>query len=275
MTAKGIVYVNGKFFPAARAALPVSDLTIQRGYGANDVFRTYNRKPFLLEEHLKRLKRSTELMMMRNAPSPQRIKKIVTEGIRRVPGELLIKIIVTGGPSNHITPLGKPGLLVYFLPFHGHPESHYRKGFRMMTTRALRTLPDAKSIDYFAAVMAQIRADRTGFDEAIFYDGRRLLEGTTFSIGVIQGRNLIVPKRGTLDGITMRAVIRVAPRAGLRVMRRDITFADLKKADEMISTSTIREVLSVVCVDKIKIGAGRPGPYSTRLRAEFQKYAQK
>lgn len=275
MASKGIVYVNGKFYPADKAALPVSDLTIQRGYGVNEVFRTYNQRPFLLAEHLRRLDRSMRLLMVKNPPSMRKIRKIIAAGLRKSHGDTLVKIIITGGPGKFITPVGQPGLLVYFLPFSGHPEADYKRGFRMMTTKALRTLPEAKSIDYLMAVVGQIEAARRGFDEVIFTDGGRLLEGATFNIGVIRGRVLIVPKRGVLKGITMLVTLHIAHRAGLRVHRRDITFTDLKRADEMISTSTIREVLPVVRVDNIVIGSGKPGKYARMLLEEFREYAKR
>lgn len=271
----GFVFINRKFVPVNKAALSVMDLTVQRGYAAFDVLRTYGRQPFLLDEHLRRLENSAKMMGMKNYAPAAEIRRVIAAGMKKTRGDTLIKILLTGGTGDHITPHGRSDLVVFFLPFRAHPESHYQKGFRMMTAKLQRVLPLAKSVDYFPAILAQLKAEGRGFDEAIFTDGQRVLEGTTFNIAVIRGRDFITPKKDVLEGITMLAVLRLVPRLGLRVVRRDLKFQDLRRADEMISTSTIREVLPVVQVDKIRIGAGRPGKYAKLLLKEIRKYATK
>ena len=59
-----ICYINGIFASLDEASLPVQDLAILRGYGVFDFLRTYNGKPFKLQEHLRRLENSAKLILL-------------------------------------------------------------------------------------------------------------------------------------------------------------------------------------------------------------------
>ena len=49
-----IYYLNGKFIEQSKAFIKVNELGLLRGYGIFDYFRTYDQKPFHLEDHLGR-----------------------------------------------------------------------------------------------------------------------------------------------------------------------------------------------------------------------------
>src|SRR6266481_5229844 len=51
-------YVDGHWVHPNDATLSINDLAVLRCYGVFETLRTYNRRPFCLEEHLERLYRS-------------------------------------------------------------------------------------------------------------------------------------------------------------------------------------------------------------------------
>ena len=55
-----IYYVDGRFLEAEKAVIPVDDLAVLRGFGVCDIMRTFDRQPFLINEHIQRLKNSAE-----------------------------------------------------------------------------------------------------------------------------------------------------------------------------------------------------------------------
>jgi branched-chain amino acid aminotransferase len=57
-----IFYLNGKFLDEKEAKISVYDLGLLRGYAVFDFLRTYNQKPFYLDDHLKRLLNSAKLI---------------------------------------------------------------------------------------------------------------------------------------------------------------------------------------------------------------------
>ena len=57
---KGAVYVNGTIASANQAVVPVYDHGFLYGEGVYETLRTYNRVPFLLDRHTRRLRASAE-----------------------------------------------------------------------------------------------------------------------------------------------------------------------------------------------------------------------
>ena len=91
-----IYYIDGTFVSAAEAVLPVSDLAVLRGYGVFDFMRTYGGRPFQLEAHVKRLKNSAQLIGLSCPWSPQEIKDIVEETLKRIDGCSRVLDVGTG-----------------------------------------------------------------------------------------------------------------------------------------------------------------------------------
>src|SRR4029079_9142888 len=58
MPLHGAVYVTGRISPAEAATVPVYDHGFLYGEGVYETLRTYNRVPFLLDRHIRRLRAS-------------------------------------------------------------------------------------------------------------------------------------------------------------------------------------------------------------------------
>jgi len=74
---------------------------------------------------------------------------------------------------------------------------------------------------------------------------------------------------GILEGITRKAVIEVARKAGIQVQEVSITRHDVYIADECFLTGTAAEVIPVVKCDGRSIGNGKPGPVTRHIREGF------
>ena len=72
-----------------------------------------------------------------------------------------------------------------------------------------------------------------------------------------------------LSGITRAAVRALAAEAGIAVEERAFTLAEAQAADEAFATSATAFVMPVVEIDGVKVGDGRPGPLTRRLRALY------
>ena len=59
-----IFYVDGEFVDSEAAQVPADDLAVLRGYGIFDFTRSYGGRPFRLDDHLQRLQRSAELILL-------------------------------------------------------------------------------------------------------------------------------------------------------------------------------------------------------------------
>jgi branched-chain amino acid aminotransferase len=189
--------------------------------------------------------------------------------------ESLIRLYVTGGDTDGFVPAGKSRLLVLVDAARIFPASHYKKGVRIKTSRLNRPIPPAKTVDYTAGIRETILAKREGFHEVAFADRKgNLLEGTQFNVIAVRGNQLVSPDRGILPGITVERVLKLGRKEGFSIRRSPISPALLKRADEVLITSTNREVMPAVFVDQIRIGSGSPGPVSRLLHQRYLESAE-
>src|SRR6266487_5135228 len=91
-------YVGGQWVHPHEATLSINDVAVLRGYSAFESLRTYNRRPFHLEEHLERLYRSAQLIELDIPYSRHAITEIIYKVIaRNAYVHASIRILVTGG----------------------------------------------------------------------------------------------------------------------------------------------------------------------------------
>jgi len=265
-------YVDGRFVPPEQAVIPVDDLAILRGIGVFDLLRTYAGKPLFLKEHVQRLIDSANQTGLDLPWSHAEICRIALETLGRNDlEEANIRIIVTGGSSpDFITPQGKPRLLVLVTPLPKLPAEWYEDGAKVVTLRAERRIPGAKSIDYLPAAMALRQGKVRGAVEAIYIDRNdHALEGTTSNLfAVIDGR-LVTPGSGILSGITRKVVLDLAT-AFVPIDIRDLARNELLRAQEVFITGTNKGLVPVVQIDETIIGDGRPGRVTRSIMAALR-----
>jgi branched-chain amino acid aminotransferase len=262
-----IYSIDGKFVPADQAMLPVDDLAIIRGIGVFDLLRTYQGKPYFLEEHVTRLLHSAREVNLALPWSHEQICRTALETLARNSlDEANIRIIVTGGSSpDFMTPSGKPRLLVLVTPLPKLPAQWYSRGVKVITVNVRRNHPGAKSINYLPATMALHAAKARGAVEVLFLDDNdNVLEGSTSNLFAFVHGRLATPGQGILFGITRKVVLEMAARH-YPVEIRDLPRTELLKAQEVFITGTNKGLVPVVQVDDCKIGTGRPGAETANI----------
>jgi len=272
--------VNGQFIPAGEAGVPVGDLGLVRGYGVFDVLRTYDRIPFALDRHLARLQRSAEQIDLPLPAPPAELEQLVHECLARNAAverglDVTVRIIVTGGVSQgFMLPDGKPSFMVLIAPVRAVPTHLYSEGASLITADIPRFMPTVKSINYIPAILGQKQARKAGAVEALYCTREGVIsECTTSNFFVVRGGKLITPDQDVLGGITRNVALELAADLG-DVYLRPILRQELGEIDEAFITSTTKEIMPVVRIDDIRIGSGRPGPYTQRLAELFHSYTR-
>lgn len=268
-----IWFLNGRYFPHQKAKIPVNDLAVLRGYGVFDFLVTYNKRPFLLDDHLDRLFNSARQINLKIPYSKKQLKSFVLETISKNRGpSFTVKIFVTGGiSSSNIFPEGKSNVAILVEKRTPYPKSCYQKGIKLKSFQYLRFAPGVKHINYLPAVVIGKKAHQKGFLEVLYIWQKQILECTRSNFYIIKNKTLITPKENILHGITKKVVLKLAKKI-LKVAEKPIHIKSLKNADEALISASDKEIMPVVQIDNLKINQGKPGKYTKELIKVFHNY---
>ncbi len=256
-----IVFLNGKFLDGAKARVSVFDHGFLYGDGVYETLRTFDGQVWNLAEHLKRLKSSCNLIGIKLPWSAKQIGEWVSETVQRNGSkEARIRITITRGENGFdFVSCKKPTILIQAQVLMQQPDAVYKKGVAIVTFKAQRFLPEAKSISLLPMVMGKRYSKRKNAYEAVFVDDDYVLEGTITNIFIVRDGVLWTPKQNVLAGTTRAALLKIAKNNGFTAFLRDFKIRDLYLADEVFLTNAPKGVIPVVRVDGQKIGNGKPG----------------
>ena len=258
------VSVNGELLPVSQASLLVSDLSIQRGYGIFDFFKTLNGRPMFLEAHLDRFYHSAARMRLEVGKTREELGAMIMALQHRnnLP-DSGIRLTLTGGYSADGFSPARPNLVITQQPLSLIPVPELTKSIRVVSYPHRRQLPDVKTIDYLMAVWLQPYMVQHGGEDILYHSDGIITEcpRSNFFIVTAEG-GLATPVRDVLRGITRGKVLELA-RERFPVEERDITLGELRTAKEAFVTSTGRHILPVSQVDDVVIGG--PGPVTRWL----------
>ena len=260
-----------------KATISINDVAILRGYSVFESLRTYDRRPFHLDQHLTRLYHSARMIEMEIPWSGKHIADVVREIIaRNTYQHAAIRLLITGGESEDgMLPSGEPILVVLITPLGERDMERFAKGCKLITTKLQRTAPEAKTANYIAAIRALKEAARRGAADALFVNEREhVLEATRSNFFIFRGDILITPRRGILIGITRNVVLELA-RNTFPIEERPILLEELAIADEAFITSSSKEITPVVQIDDLIIGDGKPGQHTYQLEQLFIEMVQR
>ncbi|HEY8038467.1 MAG TPA: aminotransferase class IV [Polyangiaceae bacterium] len=279
------IMIDGVLREPADATVSVYDRGFLYGDAVFEVLRTYGGKPFALDEHLARLRRSAERVHIALPVDESTLRDEIAAAIEAGGNdESYVRVVVTRGtgplsldPDTATQPL-RVVLVDRVVP---PPKDVYARGIALVTAHARRPTDDtaasgAKVTNYLANLLALREAKLRGAQEALLVDAREhVVEGASSNVFIVEHGRLATPPEsaGILAGITRAHILAAARDLRIPVEEREVSLHRLYRADEVFITSSIREVLPVVLVDGRTIGAGVPGPVSRALHRRFRDAA--
>lgn len=269
-------YVNGKILPHEKARIPADDIGISRAFGVYDGIMTYQGRPFEMARHYARLRRSAMRLGLRVPVSGKELERIILALVKKNPfKQPIVRVLLTGGTTLRGIDFDpkKPTLIVLLEELSQPPGAAYRTGVRVITHEYERQIPEAKTINYIAAVQLQGAMRKAKATEAIYTAHGSALEATTSNLFIVKKGALVTPKDQILGGITREVVIKLARKAGYQVIERAVSIKEMLGADEVFLTSSFKEVLPVSSIDGARIGV--PGPVTRDLMTRFRDYTRK
>jgi len=286
-----IAYLNGRFVPAASAAISVADAGFVLGATVAEQVRTFAGRLFRLDEHLARLERGLAIVGVEPGIDRRRFAEIAGELVAHnhpllaQGDDLGLSIVVTPGPYPSFSGAPSAGPTVclhsYPLPF-GAWAQKYRTG-QSLRIASIEQVPntcwpaDLKCRSRMHYYLADREANRRepGARAVLLDRGGRVTECATANILVYRASEGLAsaPPGTVLPGISQAVVIGLAAELGIPTHERRVTPAELAAADEVLLTSTPWCLLAATRVEGQPIGEGVPGPLFRRLLEAWNRVA--
>lgn len=277
------VYLNGQFMPIEEARIPVLDRGFIFGDGIYEVIPAYSRHVFRLAEHLRRLQYSLDGIRLPNPHSNQEWTGIITDLIKRNEAEdQYIYLHVTRGVArrDHAfpNPPVQPTIFIMSSPLVTPPVELLASGVKAITAPDNRWLRcDIKATSLLPNVLLRQMAIDAGCSETILIrDNEFMTEGAASNIFLVKNDVLLAPPKDhfMLPGITYDVILEIATANNIRYEIRRIGKEELSSPDELLLTSSTKEVLAITTLDNQPVGSGKPGAMFTRLHKLYQNYKQ-
>lgn len=270
-----IVYLNGEYLPLNEAKVSVLDRGFLFGDGVYEVIPAYYGKLFLFQEHLARLNNSLKLIELPVIHNEQQWLEILTPLLTEDQDQYIYLQITRGvvGKRDHAFPNNiQPTVFAMCSPI-AH-FSDREKGVKAITLDDTRwELCNVKATTLLANILLRQKAVEQDCAEAILIKDNTVTEGAASNVFAVIDGVLTTPPNNNeiLPGITRQLIIKLAKENQIPVKEQTITLDGLKTASEIWLTSSTREILPVVEVDKNPVGDGRPGPVWETMNDLFQQ----
>jgi branched-chain amino acid aminotransferase len=126
------------------------------------------------------------------------------------------------------------------------------------------------------SILAKIQATAAGADDALMLDHRGFVAETNAThVFIVDNGCVITPHTVACpEGITRSVVLGLCEQHSIPCQVRDVSLAEVYRADEMFCTGTMGELAAVAAVDGNTIGTGAAGPMLERLSGLFRQLTE-
>ncbi|RAJ35404.1 aminotransferase class IV [Pedobacter cryoconitis] len=260
------VFLNHAFVEETQASLLVTDLSIQRGYGIFDFFKTINGKPVFLDDHIARFYNSAKKMHLQISQTPAELKGIIAELMQRnnLP-DSGIKMTLTGGYSGDAYTLPTAQNLIITQTALSIPKGLQEQGTTLVTYPYQRQLAEMKTLDYSMAIWLQPFIKEHHADEVLYQYDSFIKETprANFFIVTTEGE-VVTAKDNILAGVIRKNILNLEDTV-FQLTEREFSLEELYNASEAFITSTTKNILPVLKVDGKEIGDGKAGKVTAQL----------
>lgn len=276
-----MIYLNGQFMPVEEAKVSVLDRGFIFGDGVYEVIPVYNRNAFRLAEHLQRLQHSLDGIHLPNPHSDSEWAHIIARLIaHHADADQYLYLHITRGAAerDHAFPNPPVAPTVFLLskPLMPPAPALLKSGIACITATDNRWLRcDIKAISLLPNVLLRQMAVDAGCVETILLrDDQWMTEGAASNIFLVRDGTLLAPPKDNLmlPGITYDVILEIAAAHSIPHEVRRIRKAEVYAADELLLTSSTKEVLAITRLDGLPVGTGQPGEMFARMHRLYQDF---
>jgi branched-chain amino acid aminotransferase len=282
----GKIWMNGELVEWADAKIHIASHVVHYGSGVFEGARCYQTPGgsacFRLDAHLRRLLDSARIYRMAPSQDLATLTEAVKETIRANAFKAcyIRPIVYRGYDTLGVNPFPCP-IDVAILTWEWGAylgQDALEKGVDVRVSSwsraAANTFPTLakSSANYANSQLIKMEAIVDGYSEGIALDVHgNISEGSGQNLFLVRGETLYTPPitSAILPGITRDCVMTLARDLGYTVREEMLPREMLYIADEAFFVGTAAEISPIRSVDKINVGAGKPGPITKAIQKAF------
>lgn len=275
------IHINGQLVRKDKAVISPFDHGYLYGVGLFETLRVYNGHPFLLIDHIERLKTGLHLLGIEHRWSIDDWKAAIAELLRANQYEdAYIRMNVSAGQAE----LGltseqykQPTTIIFSKPLSANEQFREKEGVILRTRRNTPETPfRLKSHHFLNNVIAKQELGNQPNREGIFLDEKgNVAEGIVSNIFWVKDGVVYTPslKTGILNGITRQFVCFLLKQKGIEVQEGLFSVEHVYAADEVFMTNSIQEVVPFAVVNERHFPGNR-GKITKMLMNEYKRYRE-
>lgn len=279
------ININGALYHRDVAGISPFDSAVQGGDAVWEGLRLYQGRIFKLIPHLDRLRGSAKAMAFAHIPSHDEIIAEIRKTLEanQMFDGVHIRLTLTRGvkyTSGMDTRLNTQGPTLIVLAEH-KPPVYDKRGIRLITAGIRRIPPDCvdqniHSCNLINSILAKIQANAAGADDALMLDYQGYIAETNATHVFIVHQGLVMTSHATScpEGITRATALEICQRNGIPHQVKDLSLAEVYRADEMFCAGTMGELAPVIELDGRQIGRGAIGEMTRELSRLFRQRTQ-
>ena len=259
--------------------------TFDRGFlygdGIFETLRTYNKKPFQLEDHIARLSNSAKYFDIPFSYTYKQIQKIINQLLDKnnLKDAYIRMTLSRGYGGNGLIPTGvcNPTFVIHAKPLAVYPASLYTTGVSLITSPIRRSttcpLLRHKTLNFLANYLIKKEAVAKGaHDTLILNTDNHVAECTVSNIFIVEKNTVITPSLNTniLPGITRKVILELCKENGIHASEELFGLNRVIGADEVFITNSLMEVMPVSMIDGQHIGRYIPGDITRLLHDKYK-----
>lgn len=269
------LFFNGEYVNDFEIKISPFDHGFLYGLGLFETFRVYDGHPFLLHDHLNRLRSSLSSLNIEWNYSNEEIRNILHKlidlnGLR----DAYIRLNVSAGDGEiglYTGVYSKPNTIIFIKPM---PNTNIteKEGVLLSTPR---NTPEGnerlKSHHYLNSLIGKREIGDLPTKEGIFFTKEGYLaEGVVSNLFFVKNKILHTPhsNTGILNGITRQFVLHWSHLNGVQVEEGYYTKNELLSSDEVFMTNSIQEIVPIT---KIGTHDFEISEFVTKLQDEYKQ----
>ena len=276
----GAAWIDGGYCPVEEAKISVLDLGVTRSDATYDVVHVWRGRFYRLDDHLDRFAASCARLRLDPGHDRASIEAILHGCVRRAGlGEAYVSMTCTRGrlaAGSRDLRTARCTFYCYAVPFVWiSTPGQQDRGASLWISEITRIPPRSvdplvKNYHWLDMEVALLDAYDHGAQLVLLRDSSgAITEGPGFNVFAYVDGRWLTPVSGTLAGITRRSFLELVAEAGEQAEEGRLSAGELRRAGEVLITSTAGGIMPVTFVDGHPVGVGTPGPRTTSLRERY------